>query len=114
APPFAIIFLIIGIHLLFTRKYWPLLPLSFVFALTYDMFLLLIMATLIWTAVIGWTERRIEWRPLAWSFLGSLAGLIINPYFPGNFYLLYEHLKIKLTASEFTTKVGSEWYPYDS
>ena len=25
APPFAIIFLVIGIHLLFTRKYWPLL-----------------------------------------------------------------------------------------
>lgn len=114
APPFAIIFLIVGIHLLFASKYWPLVPLSFVFALTYDMFVLLIMATLIWTAVIGWTERRVEWRPLAWVCLGCLAGLVINPYFPTNLYLLYEHLRIKLTASEFTTKVGGEWYPYDS
>src|SRR5437016_5358723 len=41
APPFAIIFLIIGTFLLFEKKYLPLLPLAFVFALTYDMFVLL-------------------------------------------------------------------------
>jgi hypothetical protein len=114
APPFAIIFLVVGIGLLFTRKYWPLVLLSFVFALTYDMFVLLILAALIWTAVIAWTERRLEWRPVVWVICGSLAGLIINPYFPTNFHLLYEHLKIKLTPSEFSTKVGSEWYPYDT
>jgi hypothetical protein len=114
APPFAIIFLIVSIHLLFKGKYWPLLLLSFVFALTYDMFVLLIMAAVIWTAVIGWTERRFEWRPIVWVILGSLAGFVINPYFPTNFHLLYEHLKIKLTPSDFSTKVGSEWYPYDT
>src|SRR5713101_9364069 len=32
APPFAIIFLVIGIYLLFEKKYWPLVPLAFVFA----------------------------------------------------------------------------------
>ena len=114
APPFAIIFLVIGIHLLFSKKYWPLLPLGFVFALTYDMFVLLVLAAFIWTAVIGWTERRFEWRPIAWILLGTAAGLVINPYFPTNLHLFYEHLKIKLTASDFPTKVGQEWYPYDS
>ena len=114
APPFAIIFLVVSIHLLFTRKYWPLLLLSFVFALTYDMFVLLILAAVIWTGVIAWTERRFEWRPIVWVIFGSLAGLVINPYFPTNFHLLYEHLKIKLTPSDFSTKVGSEWYPYDT
>src|SRR2546426_7155078 len=48
APPFAIIYLIIGIYLLFRRRYWPLLPVAFVFALTYDMFVLLIFAALAW------------------------------------------------------------------
>jgi hypothetical protein len=114
APPFAIIYLVIGIHLLFTKKYWPLVPLSFIFALTYDMFVLLIMAAFIWTAVIGWTENRFEWRPIVWVVLGASAGLIINPYFPTNLHLLYEHLKIKVTASDFSTSVGKEWYPYDS
>ena len=114
APPFAIIYLIIGIHLLFSKKYWPLIPLSFIFTLTYDMFVLLILAAIIWTAVIGWTERRFEWRPLTWVAIGALAGLVINPYFPQNLHLLYEHLKIKLTPSDFSTDVGKEWYPYDS
>jgi hypothetical protein len=114
APPFAIIYLIIGIYLLFTKKYWPLVPLAFIFTLTYDTFVLLILAALIWVIVIAWTERRFEWRPFAWVAAGTAAGLIINPYFPHNLHLLFEHLKIKLTASDFSTKVGSEWYPYDS
>lgn len=114
APPFAIIYLIIGIHLLFKKKYWPLVLLSFVFTETYDMFVLLVMAVFIWTAVIGWTEQRLEWKPIVWVLLGTTAALVINPYFPLNLHLLYEHLKIKVTASDFSTKVGQEWYPYDS
>src|SRR6266498_1098737 len=114
APPFAIIYLVIGICLLFKRKYWPVLPLAFVFALTYDMFVLLILAVFIWAAVIGWTERRFCWRPILWVLLGTAAGFIINPYFPHNLHLFYEHLRMKLTPADFSTKVGQEWYPYDS
>lgn len=114
APPFAIIFLAIGTYLLFERKHWQLLPLAFVFALTYDMFVLLVLAAVIWTIVIGWTEERFEWRPLAWVGLGSVLGLIINPYFPHNLYLFYEHARVKITANDFATKVGQEWYPYDT
>src|SRR6266436_2073345 len=114
APPFAIIYLAIGTYLLFERKHWQLLPLAFVFALTYDMFVLLILAALIWTLVVGWTEERFEWRPLAWVALGSALGLIINPYFPHNLYLFYEHARVKITPGDFSTKVGQEWYPYDT
>ena len=114
APPFAIIYLIIGIYLLFRKKYWPLIPLGFIFALTYDMFVLLLLAAFIWTAVIGWTEHRFEWRPLAWVLVGVFAGLVINPYFPTNLNLLREHLITKVTAREFSTSVGKEWYPYDT
>jgi hypothetical protein len=114
APPFAIIYLVIGLYLFFERKYGLLAPLAFVFALTYDMFVLLGLAALIWVIVIGWSERRFEWRPLLWVLVGSLAGLIINPYFPRNLHLLYEHVIIKVTAQDFSTKVGLEWYPYDS
>ena len=114
APPFAIIFLCIGTYLLFERKHWQLLPLAFVFALTYDMFVLLILAAVIWTIVIGWTEERLEWRPLVWVGVGSALGLIVNPYFPHNLYLFYEHARVKITPTDFTTKVGQEWYPYDT
>ena len=114
APPFAIIYLVIGIHLLFRKKYWPLLPLAFIFTLTYDMFVMLILSAFIWTAVLGWAEFRFEWRPIVWVLIGVVAGLVINPYFPTNLSLLYEHLITKVTPSEFSTAVGKEWYPYDS
>ena len=114
APPFAIIYLILGIYFSFSRKYWLLVPLSFVFTLTYDMFVLLIAAAVIWTIVIAWTERRFEWRAIAFVLSGTILGLVINPYFPHNLMLFYEHARIKLTLSNFSTKVGHEWYPYSS
>ncbi|MGI8735468.1 MAG: hypothetical protein ACR2LM_19460 [Pyrinomonadaceae bacterium] len=114
APPLAIIYLVAGIFLLFKKKYWPLVPLAFVFALTYDMVVLLILAACFWVIVIAWTERRFEWRPLVWVLLGTAAGFVINPYFPHNLQLFCEHLRIKLTPSDFSTKVGQEWYPYNS
>jgi hypothetical protein len=114
APPLAIVYLVIAIHLFFKRKYWPLLPLALIFTWTYDLFVLLIMAAGFWMIAIAITEKRFEWRPMVYVLAGCAAGLIINPYFPHNLQLLFEHMKIKLTASEFDTKVGSEWYPYDS
>ena len=114
APPFTIIFLVISIYFLFKRRYWPLLPIGFLFTETYDVFPLLLLAVLAWIAVIGWTERRFEWRPLVWVLPGIAAGLVINPYFPKNLYLLYEHARLKLTLDGFNTKVGGEWYPYSS
>ncbi|MCA1603660.1 MAG: hypothetical protein LC776_19145, partial [Acidobacteria bacterium] len=110
----AIIYLIAGIYLLFKKKYRLIAPLAFIFTLTYDMFVLLILAVLIWVAVIGWTERRFEWQPIVWVLAGTAVGFIINPYFPKNLHLFYQHLKIKLVPSDFSTKVGQEWYPYNS
>jgi hypothetical protein len=114
APPLAIVYLVIAIHLFFKRKYWPLLPIALVFTWTYDLFVLLIMAAVFWVATIAITEKRFEWRPLVFVVAGCALGLIVNPYFPHNLQLLVEHAKIKLTASDFNTKVGSEWYPYNS
>ena len=114
APPFAIIYLIIAIHLFFKRKSWPLLPLAIIFTWTYDLFVLLVMAMFFWVVTIAVTEFRFEWRPLVYVLVGCVAGLIINPYFPHNLQLLVEHIQIKLTTEDFPTKVGSEWYPYDS
>jgi len=114
APPLAIVYLIIAIHLFFKRKYSLLFPLALVFTWTYDLFVLLIMATVFWVIAIAITEKGFEWRPLVFVLVGCAAGLIINPYFPHNLQLLVEHMQIKLTASDFNTKVGAEWYPYDS
>ena len=114
APPLTIIITIIGIYLLFERKYVWLLPLMFVFVWTYSLFPLLVFAAFFWTAIIAWNEHRLEWRPLAYTFGGMILGNIINPYFPQNLYLFSEHFIEKFkVGSDFVVSVGGEWYPYN-
>src|SRR5437773_1998312 len=114
APPLTIIITIMGIYLLFERKYIWLLPLMFAFVWTYSLFPLLFIAAAIWTAIIVWNERRFEWRPLAYTGAGLVLGNIINPYFPHNIWLFIEHFREKIQfGNEFAVSVGGEWYPYN-
>jgi hypothetical protein len=114
APPLTIIFTIAGIYFLFERKYIWLLPLMFAFVWTYSLFPLLWFAAIIWTIIIAWNERRFEWRPVTFTTVGMIAGNIINPYFPANLYLFWEHAYTKIkVGSDFAVAVGGEWYPYD-
>jgi hypothetical protein len=113
APPLTIIFSVIGIYLLFERKYVWLLPLMFAFVWTYSLFPLLFIAAVIWTCIIAWNERRFEWRPLAYTGGGMILGNIINPYFPTNLLLFWEHFMTKVKiGTDFAVPVGGEWYPY--
>lgn len=114
APPLAIIATVVGIHLLFQRKYKWLGPLAFAFVWTYSLFPLLLFAAVIWTAILVWNERRFEWRPIVFTAGGIVAGNIINPYFPQNLYLFVEHFTQKFkVGTDFVVAVGGEWYPYN-
>lgn len=114
APSISIVFMVAGIFLLFERKYRWLAPLAFLYVWTYSMFVMLGVAAVVWTGVLWWSERRIEWRPILWITIGIALGFVINPYFPDNVRLFYEHALMKIKASDFTTRVGGEWYPYGS
>ncbi|MDQ3258289.1 MAG: hypothetical protein M3R15_31125, partial [Acidobacteriota bacterium] len=114
AMSISIVFMVTGIYLLFERKYRWLAPLAFLYVWTYNLYVLLCVAAVIWLCVIWWAERRLEWRPVLWTAVGTLAGFVINPYFPKNVMLFIEHLLIKARVGEFSTSVGSEWYPYDT
>ncbi len=113
APPLTIIITVLGIHLLFQRNYKWLFPLMFAFVWTYSLFPLLWIASVIWVAVIAWNERRFEWEPLVYTTAGMIIGNVINPYFPNNLSLFYEHFITKFkVGSDFVVAVGGEWYPY--
>lgn len=113
APALTIIITIAGIYLLFERKYVWLFPLMFAFVWTYSLFPLLWFAAMIWTIIIAWNERRFEWRPIVYTTAGMIAGNVINPYFPSNLYLFWEHFITKFkVGSDFAVAVGGEWYPY--
>jgi hypothetical protein len=113
APPLTIIISVIGIYLLFERKYVWLAPLMFLFVWTYSLFPLLLFAAVFWAAIIAWNERKIEWQPIVYTLVGMILGNLINPYFPKNLLLFYRHMveKIKV-GSDFVVAVGGEWYPY--
>jgi len=113
APPLTIIITVLGIHLLFRRKYIWLLPLMFAFVWTYSLFPLLWFAAIIWTLIIAWNEQKFEWQPFAYTTGGMIAGNIINPYFPQNIGLFTEHFWTKFkVGQDFAVAVGGEWYPY--
>src|SRR5687768_10066181 len=113
APPLTIVFTVAGIYFLFERKYVWLLPLMFAFVWTYSLFPLLFIAAVVWVVIIAWNEHRFEWQPLAYTTAGLILGNIINPYFPSNLILFYEHFMTKLAvAGDFAVAVGGEWYPY--
>ncbi len=113
APPLTIVFTIAGIYFLFERRYVWLLPLMFAFVWTYSLFPLLWIAALIWVVIIAWNERKFEWPPLAYTTAGMVLGNVINPYFPANLSLFWEHFITKFKiGSDFAVSVGGEWYPY--
>ncbi|HRH40369.1 MAG TPA: hypothetical protein PKY82_01905 [Pyrinomonadaceae bacterium] len=112
APPLTIIYSVAGIYLLFERKYIWLLPLMFVFVWTYSLFPLLFIAAIFWVMIIAWNERKFEWQPLAYTGGGMILGNLINPYFPQNLGLFFEHFWTKFKIDDFAVPVGGEWYPY--
>ncbi|MGI8495859.1 MAG: hypothetical protein ACR2L1_11195 [Pyrinomonadaceae bacterium] len=113
APPLTIIISVIGIYLLFERKYVWLAPLMFLFVWTYSLFPLLLFAAIFWALIIAWNERKFEWQPVVYTLGGMVLGNIINPYFPNNLKLFYEHFAEKFNVgSDFVVAVGGEWYPY--
>ena len=58
----------------------------------FSLFVTLCAAAVIWTAVVGWSERRFEWRPFVVDGRGTLAGFLVKLYFPKNILSSLEHL----------------------
>ncbi|MEW6125544.1 MAG: hypothetical protein AB1757_00660 [Acidobacteriota bacterium] len=113
APALSIILMGIGAHLILERKNLWLACLAFIFVWAYSLFPLTLVMALGYSTCVYLTRREFDFRPVLASTVGIIAGLIINPYFPTNLKLFYEHLLMKVTAN-YTVDVGVEWYPYDS
>jgi hypothetical protein len=103
--------LALGLYLLLERQYKWLIALGFFYVWLYNAFPLLLVLAACATAAILLIERRLELRPIIYSAIGIVAGLLINPYFPANIKFIYFHLTPKLLETT-AVRVGSEWYPY--
>ena len=104
--------LALGLHWLLQRRYRLLIPLGFGYVWMYNAFPLLIALAVLYTIAALLTERRFDWRALAYPALGVGLGLIANPYFPVNIMFILNHLAPKIGQP--ATSVGNEWYPYET
>ncbi len=106
----SLLFIVVGIWLLLERKYKWLAPAAFLYVWSYNLFVMLGILALIWVGVLWWSEKRIEWRPLLWTGVGTIAGLVVNPYFPHNLALFFSHVLAKSGQMSVTEGAGLEWY----
>jgi hypothetical protein len=105
--------LALGTAWLLEGKYRHLAVLGFIYVWMYDAFPLLIALAVLHFLAVALTEHRFEFRPLLYTFLGIILGMLINPYFPDNLIFSYHHMLPKL-ADATSVRVGNEWYPYDT
>lgn len=115
ATPLSLIVLFLGIYLLYKKKYLWLFILSFIYVWTYGGFPLLLGIVGLY-AIINfiYNKKLKENLYLIGSVAGGmLAGLIANPYFPGNIYYFWQQfVQIGLINYQDKIGVGGEWYPY--
>ncbi|HKD92709.1 MAG TPA: hypothetical protein VKB56_12415 [Terriglobales bacterium] len=114
AQSLSLIFLMAGIALLFESKYRWLAVLAFFYVWTYNLFVVLGLLVLLWEVAGWWADSRFEWRSIAWTAAGMAAGLVLNPYFPNDIRLLWQHVVARVLQGGVDQSIGAEWSPISS
>ena len=103
--------LVIGMLFLLENKPRHLAALAFFYVWMYNAFPMLLALGVLHAIAVALIERRLEYRLVLHIAIGTLAGILINPYFPTNIIFTYHHFIEKLTDAT-SISVGNEWYPY--
>jgi len=137
APALSIIILLIAFYALVNYRRWLVFALSFFYVWAYGGWPLLWIITFIYL-LIDYLFDKFKKEALFWHnlkliisrfhpqkktrkrkelalivFLGTVAGLVINPYFPKNIYFYYQQIyQIAIVNLQNIIGVGGEWYPY--
>ena len=107
----SLVALLLGIHLIITRRYRWLAAVMFGYVWLYDGFILLAGAAACFFVAEALVERRLNWALLKWTALGMAAGIVINPYFPGNIASYMFNLSRTAGTAQLIERTGWEWLP---
>jgi hypothetical protein len=105
--------LALGVTWILEGKHRRLAVLAFFYVWMYDAFPLMLALAVMHLLAVALIEHRLEYRPLLWIGIGTVLGMVINPYFPLNLIFTYRHLLPKLFEAT-SVNVGNEWYPYET
>jgi hypothetical protein len=98
----SILILLVGSWAVLKKKWWVLGAMSFLYAYAYSAPVLLPVVALIASAAYTLMEKKLAWRPFAFSLGGLVAGLVLNPYFPHDIRYLYAVL-FKMAVRDLAT-----------
>ncbi|OIO53033.1 hypothetical protein AUJ78_00595 [Candidatus Peregrinibacteria bacterium CG1_02_41_10] len=107
----ALIFMLLGLHWAFQKKYVLLAILSFLFVWTYGGFVYLPVLIAIYFLVQYLRNGQVDWKLLLFCFGGTLAGTILNPFFPNLFKFLYTQI-FSTGLGNIVPGTGGEWGSY--
>lgn len=130
AQGLVILFLFILLYLLFNRKYLQLMFLSCLYVWLYAGWPLTIFICFVYGLLfLIWPRKTTILSFMKWNkikpfknfvllmfgvTIGSLAGVLFSPYFPGNLHFYYQQtFQIALVNYQYVIDVGGEWYPYE-
>jgi len=106
----SVIFFILALHILFKGDYRWMMVLGYLFVLAYNGFPMLIVIVVTYTVCRLVYYKKFEFRPLLYCLIGVGAGLIVNPYFPNDFRVLFvQFVRGPLTRSLLESNL--EWLP---
>jgi hypothetical protein len=113
APSLSLALLAAGVWLILRRRLGLLALLTFAFVWSYSMFPLMVIFAFAYAVTVYLCERRIDLGALWATMIGAALGLVINPYFPRDLILMWQHVRMVGTS---TTGVdpGAEWFPFDT
>lgn len=110
----SLIALLAGIHLIITRRYRLLAVVMFGYVWLYDGFILLAGAAACFFIAEALVDKRMNWKLLKWTVIGMAAGIVINPYFPGNVTSYIFNLSRASGTAQLIENTGWEWLPLSS
>lgn len=132
ANSLSLVVLLFLLAALMEKRYWLVAALNFIYVWLYGGWLVgwLVAAAYVITAFIYWRRREQKpqwhvfrrglspgwalWRLLGATVAGSVAGLVINPYWPQNLYFYWQQIwQIAIVNQGDKLFVGGEWASLD-
>ena len=107
-------FQLLAMSLILKRRPVGLGIVAVLFVWAYNAFPLLLVLVLLGLLTHYLVDGTLEYPLVLGAGIGVACGLVVNPYFPQNVLLLWDHIVPKLFVVDYATSVGGEWRPYNS
>ena len=109
--PLSLVFMILAVHFILKKKHKSLLALSFFYSWMYTAAPLILLPGFIYSGLCLLARKKIDIKGILYSSSGLVLGMVINPYFPRNFYIDYIQI-IKLAFFRPEKLMNTEWMPF--